>query len=84
MWLPTPVYERLPQFWLLLGLLFMSSGVYLGFDYDISFIYFGVGAACVVWSIVIFVKRSHYRNDPVRKPIQTIVSSDSDEPTQAS
>ena len=27
MWIPTPIYERLPQFWLLLGLLFMASAV---------------------------------------------------------
>ena len=46
MWLPTPIYERIPQFWLLLGLLFMSSGTYLGFDYSLSFVYFGVGFAC--------------------------------------
>jgi hypothetical protein len=71
MWLPTPVYERIPQFWLLIGLLFMSSGLYLGFDYDLSFVYFGVGAICVVWSALIFVKRLRYRNDPARKPVDT-------------
>lgn len=70
MWLPTPVYERLPQFWLLLGLLFMSSGVHLGFDYELSFVYSGVGAACVVWSIAIFVKRLSYRKTSAREIAQ--------------
>ena len=65
MWLPTPIYERVPQFWILLGLLFMSSGTYLGFDYSLSFIYFAVGFACVVWSGVIFVRRSRYRSTPI-------------------
>ena len=69
MWLPTPVYERIPQFWLLIGLLFMSSGLYLGFDYELSFVYFGVGVFCVAWGALIFIKRMRYRNDPPRKSV---------------
>jgi hypothetical protein len=76
MWLPTPVYERVPQFWLLLGLLFMSSGTYLGFDYALSFVYFSVGFVCVTWSITVFVKRSRYRTNPTRKPIATFTEED--------
>lgn len=71
MWLPTPIYERVPQFYLLLGLLFMSSGTYLGFDYALSFGYFAVGFACVVWSITVYVKRARYRADATRKPTPT-------------
>jgi hypothetical protein len=63
MWLPTPVYERIPQFWLLLGLLFMSSGTYLGFDYELSFVYFGVGFACCIWSLWIFSMRLRGRKE---------------------
>lgn len=63
MWIPTPIYERIPQFWLLLGLLFMSSGIYLGFDYSLSFLYFGVGFACCAWSIAIFAMRLRSRKD---------------------
>ena len=61
MWLPTPIYERIPQFLFLLGLLFMSSGTYLGFDYQWSFFYFGVGFACSFWGIWIFVMRNRAR-----------------------
>jgi hypothetical protein len=57
MFVPTPIYERLPQFWLLLGLLFMSSGTYLSFDYSLSFLYFGVGFVCCLWSMWISTKR---------------------------
>ena len=74
MWLPTPIYERVPQFWLLLGLLFISSGVYLGFDYRLSFAYLVVGVVCVAWSLTVFLRRYHHRNDPARKPIPTFVS----------
>ena len=79
MWLPTPIYERVPQFWILLGLLFMSSGTYLGFDYALSFLYFAVGFACTVWSVSIYVKRARYRNNPTRKPIPTIGDAANDE-----
>ncbi len=57
MWLPTPIYERIPQFWLLLGLLFMSSGTYLGFDYALTKLYFGTGFVCLAWSLCIFTMR---------------------------
>ena len=55
--IPTPIYERLPQFWLLLGLLFMSTGTWLGFDYPVSFIYFAIGTACVFWSFCVVALR---------------------------
>ncbi len=82
MWLPTPVYERVPQFWLLLGLLFMSSGIYLGFDYSLSFGYFAVGFACVIWSVTVFVKRARYRINPARKPIVSSTQEDAQDPVQ--
>ena len=69
MWLPTPVYERIPQFWLLLGLLFMSSGTYLGFDYSLSFVYFGMGFVCCIWSLWVFSMRLKARKAADRDPI---------------
>lgn len=57
MWIPTSIYERLPQAWLLLGLLFMSSGLYLGFDYSWSLFYYVVGVACCLKSMWIFTAR---------------------------
>lgn len=64
MWIPTPIYERIPQFWLLLGLLFMSSGIYLSFEYELSFVYFGVGFACCLWSARVFALRLMHRKAP--------------------
>ncbi len=64
MWLPTPVYERLPQFWMLLGLLFMSLGTRLGFEYSLSFLYFAVGFICVGQSFCISVMRAISRRNP--------------------
>ena len=39
----------------------MSSGTYIGFDYQLSFLYFGVGFACSIWSLCIFATRSYAR-----------------------
>ncbi len=64
MWLPTPIYERIPQFWLLIGLLFMSSGTYLGFDFGLSFLYFYTGFACAAWGAWILVKRRQTGSAP--------------------
>ncbi len=64
MWLPTPVYERLPQFWMLLGLLFMSLGTRLGFEFSLSFLYFAVGFVCVGQSFCISVMRAISRRNP--------------------
>ena len=65
MWLPTPLYERVPQFWLLLGLLFMITGLYLGFEYHMAFLYVGVGAACVLWGVAVVVWRHRFRTTPL-------------------
>jgi hypothetical protein len=85
MWLPTPIYERLPQFWLLLGLLFMSSGTYLGFDFSLSFAYFGVGFACCVWSVWVFTMRIRHRKDAKQEATaeSTAAEQPQAEPTQA-
>lgn len=61
MWIPAPIYERLPQFWLLLGLLFMASGVFLGFEYWLSFVYLGVGGCCCGWSVWTLTTRLAHR-----------------------
>jgi hypothetical protein len=64
MWLPTPVYERLPQFFLLLGLLFVSNGLYLGFDFGVAFVYIGFGMWCSAYGVGIFVVRMVRRSQP--------------------
>lgn len=61
MWLPTLVYERIPQFWLLLGLLFIALGLYVGFDFELIYFYLGVGLLCVGRGIWIQLIRLRYR-----------------------
>jgi hypothetical protein len=47
--------ERAPMLWLLIGLLIISGGLYLGFDNALSFVYMFVGGFCSVYGIVLFI-----------------------------
>ena len=80
MWIPTPIYERIPQFWLLLGILIMSSGTFLGFDYRLTFAYFGVGFICCMWSMWIFTMRLRSRTAPQHSQHQ---AESAEQPQQA-
>jgi hypothetical protein len=58
MWLPSSVYERIPQFWMLIGILFICGAVYLGFDFALSGTYLAVGLLSVIWSGCVMVLRA--------------------------
>lgn len=51
------IFERVPMVWFLLGLLFNATGLYLGFEYPLSFAYMFVGWFCCAYGIAIFVYR---------------------------
>jgi hypothetical protein len=62
MWLPKPVYERIPEFWVLLGLLFFALGLYVGFESMLTCLYLAVGAGCFVRGVWISMIRRYYRS----------------------
>ena len=53
--LTSDIFERLPQVWVLLGLLIIATGLYVGFDYSIVFVYLGIGVLCFVYGLALFV-----------------------------
>ncbi len=65
MWLPSPVYERIPQFWFLLGLLFVANGLCLGIDFTISLGYIAVGFACCAFGVGVAIVRTRHRRGEV-------------------
>lgn len=65
MWLPTSVYERLPLFWLMVGLLFISAALYMSFEYALSVYYFLLGVICSASGIGLFMLRQHFRKGRV-------------------
>jgi len=64
MWLPKKLYERIPQYWLILGLLFMSSGLFFGFNDPMTKFYFGTGVVCCLFSMAVFTARLRARSAP--------------------
>lgn len=67
----TLVQERVPLVWILVGLLFQSSGVYLGFDNGLTFVYMIVGMFCFAFGIALFALRLRERP---RSPAKTRLS----------
>ena len=51
------MYARIPHFWFLLGLLYIATGLYLGFEFTIAFLDIGIGFACCLNGVGIFVVR---------------------------
>lgn len=52
--LVSDIFERLPQVWILLGLLFIAGGLYLGFDYSLVWIYFAIGLISFLYGALLF------------------------------
>ena len=78
MWLPSPLYERLPHFLLLVGLVFMSTVMYLGISHPQTPIYFGAGFFCCLWSLFIFELRLRHRKPSKRNTQSTESESDTE------
>jgi len=53
--LTSEIIERHPQAWVLVGLLIISTGLYLGFDYSAVFVYLGIGITCTVFGLALLV-----------------------------
>lgn len=63
MWLPTPIYERTPQLWLLMALLFVVLGLYIGFGYKLTYFYVLLGVVCGVRGVQVWRLRLNYRRE---------------------
>ncbi|MCH9695775.1 MAG: hypothetical protein K0U72_14765 [Gammaproteobacteria bacterium] len=63
MWLPEGVYERVPQLWFLMGVLFITFGLYIGFAYNLIYMYLALGGICIGRSIWCFQTRRDHRGE---------------------
>ena len=73
----TIVFERLPMVWLLLGLLFISGGLYLGFDYSLSFVYLFLGMGCSMYGLLLFIflRRERPKSKEARRLSSDFISA---------
>jgi hypothetical protein len=61
MWIPKPIYDHAPLFWLLLGALFLAGGIYLGFSDALRAAYFVFAVFCFAHAAWTFVARRRFR-----------------------
>lgn len=67
MWLPAPIYERTPQLWLLMAVLFVVLGLYIGFAYPLTYFYVLLGVICGVRGVQVWRMRSSFRREQADK-----------------
>lgn len=65
MLLPDNIYKRIPQYWMLAGVLFLFFGLMAGKTYALFPAYIGFGVLCIVRSIWIYQARwkHHHKNE---------------------
>ncbi|MEM7282136.1 MAG: hypothetical protein AAF438_10965 [Pseudomonadota bacterium] len=63
MWLPKPIYESLPFFYILTGVLFIAGAAYLASWLWSAPYYMVFGYLCVVSGGVLLLKRLSYRRN---------------------
>ena len=61
MWVPKPIYDHAPSFWLLLGILFLAGGIYLDFSDALQATYFVFAAFCLSHAAWTFLARRRRR-----------------------
>ena len=57
MWLPKSVYNGLPQYWCVLGLLFVAFGLYLGVNDTFGLLFALIGALCLAFGVTVIRTR---------------------------
>ena len=62
MWLPTPIYEKTPQLWLLMAVSFVVLALYIGFAYKLTILYLALGGFCAFRGFQIIAMRRKYRD----------------------
>ena len=69
MQLNSELFERAPLVWLLLGLLMISGGLYLGFDHGLTIVYMLVGVFCSLYGPLLFVFKRREQGNRSPRPL---------------
>jgi len=65
MLLPDNIYRRIPQYWMLAGVLFLFFGLLAGRSFELFPVYIGCAVLCIGRSIWIYQARwkHHHKNE---------------------
>lgn len=61
MHLPTSLYEKTPQVWLLMALLFVVLALYIGFGHKLTIYYVLLGVVCAARGAHVWRMRRNFR-----------------------
>ena len=75
MWIPKPLYDHAPRFWLLLGMAFLAGGIYLDFGEGLKAAYFVFAVFCFGQSGWTFFARRRYRRQALQHRAEEPVES---------
>lgn len=78
MWVPKPIYDHAPSFWLLLGALFLAGGIYLDFSDGLRAAYFVFATFCfshAAWTFL--ARRRNRREAQAQSMAETVESTES-------
>lgn len=81
MWIPKPIYDHAPLFWLLLGALFLAGAIYLNLSDGLRAAYYVFAVFCFAHAVWTFVARRRFRQqsvlpaaDQAREPVENTES----------
>jgi len=75
MWVPKPIYDHAPSFWLLLGVLFLAGGAYLNFSDGLRAAYFVFATFCFSHAAWTFLARRRNRRQAEARSMAEAVES---------
>ncbi len=77
MWVPKPIYDHAPSFWLLLGVLFVAGGIYLDFPDALRAAYFLFATFCFSHAAWTSLARRRNRRAEARSVAEAVESTES-------
>jgi hypothetical protein len=75
MWIPKPLYDFAPRFWLLLGAAFLAGGIYLDLGDVLKAAYFVFAVFCFGQSGWTHVARRRFRRQALQRQSEEPVES---------
>lgn len=63
MLIPEKYYERIPQFYFIVGILLLANSAYLGIENFASYFYLGFGVVSILYAVGVQKARAKHRKD---------------------
>jgi hypothetical protein len=78
--IPDKYYERIPQFYFIVGVLFLANAMYLGLDDFAAYFYLAFGIVSLLYAVGVKKARERHRDYPPTSEIPQTPSEPNPEP----